>query len=222
MGHPAEGQQRVRGGHGRRAGRLHAAARSRYSAGLPGRDLEATDRRNARADQDESGAASQVRLRIRAQRHGQSLHDVRAARRLAACQSHGSPHRRGLCSRLEGFSRYPLLRTPRKSFWCKTISTPTPRLRSTKLFPPPKQGGWPNGSNGTTRQSMAVGSIWRSPNSASFRPSASIDASQTNKPSSTKSQLGRMIEMPTTPRPTGSSPQPTPVSNSSIYTRQSD
>ena len=28
VGHPAEGQQRVRSGHGRRAGRLHAAARS--------------------------------------------------------------------------------------------------------------------------------------------------------------------------------------------------
>ena len=34
MGHPAEGQQRVRGGHGRRAGRVHATARSRYSSGL--------------------------------------------------------------------------------------------------------------------------------------------------------------------------------------------
>ena len=36
----------------------------------------------------------------------------------------------------------------------------------------PKHGSWP---------------IWRSPNSASFRPSASIAASTTNKPSSTKS-----------------------------------
>src|SRR4030088_2315729 len=34
LGHPAEGQQRVRSGHGRRAGRLHAATRSRSSAGL--------------------------------------------------------------------------------------------------------------------------------------------------------------------------------------------
>jgi hypothetical protein len=89
-------------------------------------------------------------------------------------------------------------------------------------FPPPKQGGWPNGSNGTTLQSTAVGSIWRSPNSASFRPSASIAASRINKPSSTKSQRGRMIEMPATPMPTGRSPQWTPVSNSSIYTRQSE
>ena len=45
MGHPAEGQQHVRGGYGRRAGRVHAAARPRYSAGLPGRDLETIDRR---------------------------------------------------------------------------------------------------------------------------------------------------------------------------------
>ena len=59
-------------------------------------------------------------------------------------------------------------------------------------------------------------------NSASFRPSVSIAASRTNKPSSTKSQLGRMIEMPTMPRPIGNSPQQMPVSNSSIFTRQSD
>ena len=39
-----------------------------------------------------------------------------------------------------------------------------------------------NGSNGTTLQSTAVGSIWQSPNSASFRPSASIAASRTSKP----------------------------------------
>ena len=59
-------------------------------------------------------------------------------------------------------------------------------------------------------------------NSASFRPSASIGASRTNKPSSTKSQLGRTIEMPTMPRPIGNSPQLTLGSNSSISTRQSD
>jgi transposase len=41
---------------------------------------------------------------------------------------------------------------------------------------------WPNGSNGITLQSTAVGLIWQSPNSASFRPSASIAASRTSKP----------------------------------------
>jgi hypothetical protein len=39
--------------------------------------------------------------------------------------------------------------------------------------PPPKPDGWSSASNGTTPQSTAVGSIWRSPNSASYRPSAS-------------------------------------------------
>lgn len=39
---------------------------------------------------------------------------------------------------------------------------------------------------------------------------------------STKSQLGRMIEIPTPPRPIGSSPQPMLGSNSNIYTHQSD
>src|SRR5215813_2595137 len=44
-------------------------------------------------------------------------------------------------------------------------------------------------SSGITRQSTAVGSTWRNPNSASYRLSASTAASPTNKPSSTKSSL---------------------------------
>src|SRR5438552_11363977 len=86
LGHPAEGQQRVRSRYGRRAGRLHAATRRRLSAGLPRRDLEATHCRNARADPDESGTPGPFRLRVRAQWHRQSLHDVCSARRLAESQ----------------------------------------------------------------------------------------------------------------------------------------
>src|SRR5262245_37471002 len=41
------------------------------------------------------------RLRVRAQRHRQPLHDVCYARRLAPCQGHRSPHRRGLRSRMK-------------------------------------------------------------------------------------------------------------------------
>ena len=55
VGHSAEGEQRVRSGHGRRAGRVHAATRSRSPAGLPGRDLKATPCRNACADTAEAG-----------------------------------------------------------------------------------------------------------------------------------------------------------------------
>ena len=64
MGHPAKGQQRVRSGHGRRSGRLHAAARSQLSAGLSGRDIKATDCRNAHADPNASRAPSPFRLRV--------------------------------------------------------------------------------------------------------------------------------------------------------------
>src|ERR1700738_4085215 len=56
-----------------------------------------------------------------------------------------------------------------------------PKLHSTKPFRPPKPGDGSSASNGTTRQSTAVGSIWRSPNSASYPPSASTAASPTNK-----------------------------------------
>src|SRR5437870_3254012 len=108
LGHPAEGQQRVRSRYGRRAGRLHAATRRRLSAGLPRRNLEATHCRNARADSDESGTPGPFRLRVRAQWHRQSLHDVCSARRLAPRQGHRSPYRGGLRSRLERLGRHPL------------------------------------------------------------------------------------------------------------------
>src|SRR5262249_60468617 len=55
----------------------------------------------------------------------------------------------------------------------RTISTSTPRLHSTKPFLPPRPGGWSSASNGTTLQSTAAGSIWRSPSPAFYRPTAS-------------------------------------------------
>src|SRR6478736_2064842 len=91
-----------------------------------------------------------------------------------------------------------------------------------EAFRPPKPGGWSNVSNGTTRQSTAVGSIWRSPNSASYPLRASIAASPTNKPSSTKSPPGSRSEIPITPRPAGTSQRPKLASNSSTYILQSD
>ena len=108
MGDPAEGQQRIRSGNGRRAGRLYAATRSRLSAGLSGRDFKTTPCRNARADPDESGTPGPFRLRIRTQRDRQPLHDVCSARRLAPCQGHRSPYRRGVRSCLERAGRRPL------------------------------------------------------------------------------------------------------------------
>src|SRR5271157_6216423 len=50
IGYPAGRQCGVRGRHGGCAGGLSSAARSRVSRGLPGRDIEATHRRNAPAD----------------------------------------------------------------------------------------------------------------------------------------------------------------------------
>jgi hypothetical protein len=70
--------------------------------------------------------------------------------------------------------------------------------------------------------STAAGSIWRSPSSASYRPSASTDASPTNKPSSTKSPPGSTTAIPDAPKPTGTSQPPTHGSNSGTCTLQSD
>jgi hypothetical protein len=60
--HSAGGQCRVRGCHGRRAGGVSQAARSGSSVGLPGRDLEAIDRRDACADRGQARTARAFRL----------------------------------------------------------------------------------------------------------------------------------------------------------------
>src|ERR1700726_2392490 len=83
LGHPAEGQWRVRSPHGGRAGGLYGATRSRLPAGVPGRALQAVPCRDAPADPDEAGTPGPLRLRVRAQRHRQHLHDVCTARGLA-------------------------------------------------------------------------------------------------------------------------------------------
>jgi hypothetical protein len=53
-------------------------------------------------------------------------------------------------------------------------------LHSSKPSLPPKPRGWSNASKETTLQNTAVGSIWQNPNSAFYRPSASIAAFPTN------------------------------------------
>jgi hypothetical protein len=150
--------------------------------------------------------SSTVRSRVRAQRHRQPLHDVCPARRLAPSQSYRSPYRRELRARLERIGR----------------SLHGKRGHSTKPFRPPKLGGWSSASNGTTLQSTAVGSTWRSPNSGCFRPSASTAGFPTNRHSSRKSPHGSRTAMPTTPRPTGNSQPKMLVSNSSIFTHHSE
>ena len=57
LGHPAEGQWRVRSRHGRRAGGLYTATRPRLPAGLSGRDVKAAPCRDAVADPGETGAS---------------------------------------------------------------------------------------------------------------------------------------------------------------------
>src|SRR6516225_1042023 len=86
------------------------------------------------------------------------------------------------------------------------------KQRATPAVPPIFDG---EKENGATLQSTAVGSIWRNANWESYRLSASIAASPTNRPLSTKSQHGSRNEMPITPKPTGTSQRPKPASNSS-------
>ena len=48
-------------------------------------------------------------------------------------------------------------------------------------FPQQRPAGWLSGSNGTTRQSTAVGWTWLNPNSVSCRGNVSTDVSQTSR-----------------------------------------
>src|SRR5712671_3584521 len=92
MGDPAGRQRGLRRQHGRRAGGLSEAARSAASARVPRRNLEAADHRDARADPCQAGTQGAARLRIRTQWRRQSVHGVRAAGRVAACESDRPPH----------------------------------------------------------------------------------------------------------------------------------
>ena len=83
MGDPARSQCGLRRRHGRRAGNLPEAARSRSSSRVFGRDLQAIDCRDARSDPAQARTTRSSRLRIPAQRRRQSLHDIRAAGGLA-------------------------------------------------------------------------------------------------------------------------------------------
>ena len=142
---------------------------------------------------------------------------ARAARSLAARQSHRSPHRRGLCSRLERRGRYPLFRSPDHR-----SGAGQSQGALYEAFPAAKPGGWSRDSSGTTPQSTAAGLILRSRNSAPYRPNAPTAASPTNKPSSRTSPPGSGTAMSITPRPIGTSQPHTLTSNSSTCTRQSD
>src|SRR5580704_13341717 len=103
MGDPAGRQRGLCRQHGRRAGGLSEAARSAASARVPRRNLEAVDHRDAHADPREAGTQGASRLRIRTQWRRQSVHGVRAAGRVAACQSHRPPHRHRLRPYAQGF-----------------------------------------------------------------------------------------------------------------------
>src|SRR5208337_4683490 len=78
MGDPARRQRGLRSRHGGRAGNLPEAARSRSSSRVCGRDLQAIDRRDARADPAKARTTRASRLRIPAQRRRQFIRDLRA------------------------------------------------------------------------------------------------------------------------------------------------
>src|SRR5262249_41176826 len=83
----------------------------------------------------------------------------------------------------------------------KDLASTSPlRVTLRSLSCPRGQAAGRGASNGTTLQSTAAASIWRS------TPNASTAASQTNKSSSTKSLPRSTTAMPSTSRQTGTSP----------------
>src|SRR5271166_1084897 len=73
---------------------------------MPRRNVEAAHHRDARAGRRQAGTTGAARLRIRTQWRGQSVHDVRAAGRLALRESHRPPRGRRLRPRAQGFVRH--------------------------------------------------------------------------------------------------------------------
>src|SRR5271169_6297377 len=105
MGDSARRQRGLRRGDGRRAGNLPKAAGSRSSPRLFGRNFETVGRRDAQADPGQAGTTGPVRLRVRASRRGQHIHDVRPAGGLAQSQGHRPSRRRGLRASAQGTVR---------------------------------------------------------------------------------------------------------------------
>src|SRR5271157_5869367 len=79
VGDPTGGQRRVRRRDGGCAGGLLPSTRPGTAHCLPRRDLEATDRRDARPRARRAGPSGPLRLRIRAQRNRQPVHGLRPA-----------------------------------------------------------------------------------------------------------------------------------------------
>ena len=130
-----------------------------------------------------------------------------------AASRDGPPHR------FEGFGRHSL---PARQDHRAHPGQSQHSRHYTRLSRLPKRGGWLSASNGTTRPSTAVGLISQNPNSAFCPPNASTAASQTNRPSSTKSPPGSKSAMPITTSQTGTSPPKMLALNSSTYTLQFD
>src|SRR5215218_9758803 len=76
--HPAVPIGRVRLPDGGGAGAVQAALRPRGAAGLPGRDLQATDLRDPRAGAGPPRAAGPLRRGLQARRGAPAVHDLRA------------------------------------------------------------------------------------------------------------------------------------------------
>jgi len=218
MGDPAGRQRGLCRQHGRRAGGLSEAARSAASARVPRRNLEAADHRDARADPRQAGTQGASRLRIRTQWRRQSVHGVRAAGRVAACESDRPPHRHRLCPYAQGCVGRAFSRRGEDRAGAGQSQHPQARLALRSL---PRRRGTPARralrvalhAQCFESLSTAVGSTWPNPNSACSRRSVWIAASPTSKSSPTKSTHGRTTATSTTPRPTGNSKPPTPASS---------
>jgi hypothetical protein len=83
--------------------------------------------------------------------------EVTERRLLVAISKHRSVARASIMPASSKTYRTSTSRTPRKSFWFRTISIPMSRPRFTKHSRPPKPGDWPSASSGITHPSMAVG-----------------------------------------------------------------
>ena len=200
LGHPAEGQQPPSSAAMEDVLAVYARPRD------PDRPLVCLDETSKQLIAEtrvpipmKPGRLGAGRLRIRAQRHRQSVHAVRAARRLAARRRDRPPHRRRLSPTSQGFGRSHASQRPRSSCSSRTTSTSTARRRSTR---PSRRRSPPLVERFEWRvhaRSMVPGSTSPIPNSASSPPSASTAASPTNKSSRRKSPPGNTTAMSITP-----------------------
>jgi len=183
-------------------------------------ETQATPRRDARADPYENRGARRVSITSTSATAPANLFMMFAsARGLAPCQSHRSPHRRGIRSRLERLGRSPLRERQKPSFWSRTNLNIHSKASLYEAFPATEARRLSSASNGTTPPKHGSWlDLAEVRTRCSILPVPRPQDSRQNSAHREVAPHGSTTEMQTRKRPTGNSQPPMHAPNSGTFT----